>query len=283
MKKRWILGVAVIATLVVMGTVGAIAFAGVNSAKHHSSASQASSVSHTTKTASTFCFYIDHTNGGDSHGDLSALPKYGNETCIQGAKGPKGAKGSTGATGAPGVQGPKGVTGSQGPPGPQGDPGKSVMLTWNTTIAEAEAPPPPSSSPASSTIHAAGPNTVTLATVGPFTVIGYCGFIGGTTAGTEITTSQTNSFLQWDDEQYNGDFNNDGPYDVSQEAFTSDPSSPDWIGPSAEDSPNEFAAQSADGQTTITGFPSVGVFVEGPQGPACSFSGYLVEDVAPSS
>ncbi len=51
----------------------------------------------------------------------------------------------------------------------------------------------------------------------------------------------------------------------------------------AEDEPNTFAAQSADGTTSITGFPNEGVFVEGSSGPACSFSGYLVENVAPSS
>jgi hypothetical protein len=282
MQRRWILGAAVLATVTVMGTVGAIAFAGVSNAKHTGAShsirvTSKSSASRAAKTASTFCFYVDRTNGGDSHGDLSAVPKYGNKTCIQGKKGPKGAKGTTGD---PGEQGPKGPTGSQGPPGAKGNPGTSVLVTWNTTIAEAEVPPPPSGdSPANSKIHAAGPNTVTLATVGPFTVIGYCGVIGGTTAGTEITTSQTNSFLQWDDEEFDGTFDNDGPYDVSLEAFTDDPSAPDWIGPSADDQPNEFAAQSADGNTTITGFPSQGVFVEGSEGPACSFSGYLVKDV----
>lgn len=273
MKRRWILGGAAIATVAVMGTVGAIAFAGVNGAKHHSSALHTSRVSHTTKTASTFCFFVDRSNGGDSHGDLSALSKYGNKTCIQGKKGPQG------ATGLAGQDGPKGVTGSQGPPGAAGKPGTSVLVTWNTTIAEAE--PVTTDTHPGTKVQAVEPNTVTLATVGPFTVIGYCGVEEGTTAGTELTTSQTNSFLQWDDEQYDGVFNNDGPYDVSLEAFTQNPADPDWVGPSGEAQANEFAAQSADGQTTITGFPSQGVFVEGPDGPACSFSGYLVKDVAP--
>jgi hypothetical protein len=38
-----------------------------------------------------------------------------------------------------------------------------------------------------------------------------------------------------------------------------------------------------DGKTAITGFPNYGVFVQGSSGPACSFSGYLVEDAPPSS
>jgi hypothetical protein len=52
-----------------------------------------------------------------------------------------------------------------------------------------------------------------------------------------------------DDEQYNGIFNNDGSYQVSQDANGS-PGNPDWIGPSAGDQANEFAAISADGKTS---------------------------------
>jgi hypothetical protein len=92
-------------------------------------------------------------------------------------------------------------------------------------------------------------------------------------------TSQDGSSLQWDDEEWAGTFNNDGAYEASDDANGS-PGNPDWQGPSGGDQPNEFAAISADGNTSITGFPSQGVYVQGPEGPACSFSGYLVNDVA---
>lgn len=113
---------------------------------------------------------------------------------------------------------------------------------------------------------------VTLATIGPLTVIGFCGSDG-----------IGDVFAETDDEQFNGDFSNDGLYEASDDAQSDDPSNPQWIGPSAFDSANEFAAQSADGSTSITGFPNEGVYVEGATGPTCSFSGYLTENVAPSS
>jgi hypothetical protein len=59
---------------------------------------------------------------------------------------------------------------------------------------------------------------VTLATVGPFTVVGFCGSGEGDFAETDFMMTQDGSFLQWDDEQFNGDFNNDGLYQVSQDA-----------------------------------------------------------------
>jgi hypothetical protein len=162
------------------------------------------------------------------------------------------------------------------------------MVTWNTTVDEPVEVGGLSQKPA----HAVRPETttdapgeVTLATIGPLTVIGFCGEEGegDVFAETDITTSQNGSFLQWDDEQFNGSFDNDGLYEVSQDAFSNDPADPEWIGPSADDQANEFAAQSADASTSITGFPNEGVYVEGSGGPTCSFSGYLVENVAPSS
>lgn len=267
MRRRWILVATAVAALSVLGTFGAIAFGGVSKAGH------ANRVSHSTKTVTVFCIYVDHTGRGDSNGDLSALKKYGHKICIAGKKGARGGRGATGAAGTQGpkgdtgTQGPKGDTGAQGPKGATGAagaPGSSGMVTWNATVA---------------TGGIDDPNTVTLATVGPFTLIGECFGGEGTSAETDLTTSQDGSFLQWDDEQWDGNFNNDGPYFVSQDA-NGDPGGPDWIGPTADDSPNEFAAQSADGSTTISGSPNEGVYVQGPDGPACSFSGYLVKDVA---
>jgi hypothetical protein len=288
MRRRWILGAAAITTLVVMGTVGAIAFAGVSKANHSGSSRKVIRIKRTTtKTTSSFCVYVDRTDSGDSFGDLSVLPKYGNKTCIKGKTGAKGAKGATGATGAAGEQGPKGDTGSQGPQGPPGANGPGNMVTWNTTVAEPA--PIETSSVSGKSPHVIrtnstsdAPGEVTLATIGPLTVIGFCGSGEGDFAETDITTSQDGSFLQWDDEQFNGDFDNDGLYEVSLDA-NGDSEDPAWIGPSADDNANTFAAQSADGSTSITGFPNEGVFVEGSNGPTCSFSGYLVENVAPSS
>ena len=181
----------------------------------------------------------------------------------KGAKGPKGATGATGAPGAAGAKGATGATGPQGPAGPAGGPGTAApsnIVTWNTTIA---------------TGGIDGPNTATLATVGPFTVIGSCASGEGTGAETDLTTSQDGSSLVWYDSNYPGNFNNDGPYTVSDSA-SGVPGSPGYWGPDY----GPFSATSADGTTAITGSATNGVYVQGADGPACSFSGYLVKDVA---
>lgn len=64
----------------------------------------------TAKQTSRFCVYIDKTDRGNSHLDISANPKYGHKTCIVGKQGAKGAKGATGPPG------PKGDTGAPGTP-----------------------------------------------------------------------------------------------------------------------------------------------------------------------
>ena len=162
MRGRWILAATAVAALSVMGTVGAMALAGVS---HHTTI--------VTKTVTKYCVYVDRKDGGDSYGDLSAIPKYGHKLCIVGKR---GSKGSTGAPGPKGDTGAKGDTGDQGPPGPPG----AGTVTWNKTIATAGA-------------DFANANTVTLATVGPFTVTGYCylfnGDAGQYIAETYVTTS----------------------------------------------------------------------------------------------
>ena len=47
------------------------------------------------KQTSRFCVYIDKTDRGNSHLDITADPKYGHKTCIVGKQGAKGAKGAT--------------------------------------------------------------------------------------------------------------------------------------------------------------------------------------------
>ncbi len=195
MKRRWILGGAALATVAVMGTVGAIAYAGVSGAKHHSSASHTSRVSHTSNTASSFCFYVDRSNGGDSHGDLSVVPKYGNKTCVKGNEGPKGA---TGATGATGQQGPKGVTGLQWTARSGRKAGHERARDPETRRSSRSRAGGHVDAPGAKA-QAVGPNTVTLATRRAL-------LRSSATAvwkreprlGPNSTTSQTNSFLQWD-------------------------------------------------------------------------------------
>lgn len=43
-----------------------------------------------TKTVTRFCVYVDHTNAGDSYGDVTVLPKYKNRVCIVGKRGRAG-------------------------------------------------------------------------------------------------------------------------------------------------------------------------------------------------
>ena len=68
----------------------------------------------TAKQTSRFCVYVDHTDRGASHLDVSTNSKYGHKTCIVGKQGAKGAKGATGAAGAPGAKGDTGAKGDSG-------------------------------------------------------------------------------------------------------------------------------------------------------------------------
>ena len=86
------------------------------------------------KQTSRFCVYIDKTDRGNSHLDISADPKYGHKTCIVGKQGAKGAKGATGAPGANGAAGPPGPKGATGPPGPKGDPGTPGLSVPNVVV-----------------------------------------------------------------------------------------------------------------------------------------------------
>ena len=72
------------------------------------------------KQTSRFCVYVDHTDRGASHLDLSTNSKYGHKTCIIGKQGAKGAKGDTGAAGAPGAKGDPGAPGAKGDTGASG-------------------------------------------------------------------------------------------------------------------------------------------------------------------
>jgi hypothetical protein len=174
---------------------------------------------------------------------------------LHGQRGPRGATGATGAAG---------VTGATGAQGPQGPAGPSNTLTWKATVATAGA-------------SFAAANTVTLATVTPFTIKGYCYLSSGTTyAETYITTATNGSSLNDYDasDYYSYNFNaSTGPVMVGYSTSDGGTHSPDFYGPND----GSFAAQNPTGTTVIDGFPNEGTYVQGGSGPACSFSGYLVK------
>ena len=187
-----------------------------------------------TKTVTKFCVYVDRRNGGASYGDISVVPKYKNKVCIAGKRGPAG---------------------------------DTHVITWNKTIATAPAPP---SAPQRSGGFSG--NTVVLATVGPFTVKGYCAAPEGVEAYTNVASAQDGSSLAWDDSMYAGNFNSGNEHGVSNFAFGG-PQSPSLT---TEYQNGEFVASTNDQATAFTGFASNGVYIQGSEGPACSFIGYLV-------
>jgi hypothetical protein len=119
---------------------------------------------------------------------------------------------------------------------------------------------------------------VTLATVSPFTITGYCYMSSGTTyAETYITTATDGSSLNDYDasDYYSFNFNAaTGPVEVGYSTDDSGTKAPDFYGPND----GSFAAESPTGATVLSGFPSEGTYVQGSGGPACSFSGFLVQD-----
>ena len=142
--------------------------------------------------------------------------------------------------------------------------GPSNTMTWKATVATAGA-------------SFAAANTVTLATVTPFAVKGYCYLQAGTTyAETYVTTATDGSSLNDYDasDYYSYNFNAaTGPVEVGYSTNDSGTKTPDFYGPND----GSFAAMSPTGATVIDGFPNEGTYVQGGSGPACSFSGYLVK------
>lgn len=137
------------------------------------------------------------------------------------------------------------------------------MMTWNTTVA--------TPGPDFGTAH-----TALLATVGVFKLWGYCYLDTGTTyAETYITTAQDGASLN-DYESgsiYQENFNtSSGPVFIGESAGDGGTHSTNFWGPYD----GETAAASLDGKTVIDAFENVGTYLQGSSGPACSFSGYLV-------
>jgi len=230
MRGKWALAAAAVLALVVVGGVGGLtmrAFAGTAHMKV------------VTKTVTKLCVYVDKTDGGDSYGDLSVVPKYNHKICIAGKQGPAG---------------------------------DSSVITWNKTVQDVTSPP-------TAKRKAGGGLPVgatDLATVGPFTVIGVCtGSDGVANAVTDIVSAQNGSSMTWGSTTYNlgnfasGDFNQ-----ASVPASSNDPADPVFAG---EGSAGEFSVSTGDGTTAFTGSANNGAYLTGTEGgPACSFSGYLV-------
>jgi hypothetical protein len=193
-------------------------------------------VAHSTKkpkTVTRFCVYVDGTNHGDSYGDLSTRAKYGHKTCIVGKRGPAG---------------------------------DTSVVTWNKTEATA-------ATPVAGRKGIGGPTgAIDLATVGPFTVVGYCPAVEGVEAVTWVTSAQDGSSFVWNDDYYPGNFDNGDEHQASNPAYGA-PEDPDFVN---EYDSGDFSVSTADQKTAFTGFANNGVYIDGPDGPACSFTGYLV-------
>jgi hypothetical protein len=151
--------------------------------------------------------------------------------------------------------------------GKRGPAGNTSVVTWNKTVASAPAPP-------AAKRRAGGftGNTVVLAKVGPFTVKGYCAL--GVNAFTNVASAQNGSSLAWATSTYAGDFNSGNEVRVSNTA-TGSSGAPAFV---TEYQNGEFSVSTSDQKTAFTGFAANGVYIQGPTGPACSFTGYLVRE-----
>jgi hypothetical protein len=159
--------------------------------------------------------------------------------------------------------------------GKRGAAGDSSVITWNKTVAEA--PAPPSARHVKSGFSG---NTVDLAKVGPFTVRGYCASSEGVEAYTNVLSAQDGSSFAWDDNEQAGSFNN-GDNERASNYAEGSAQDPSFV---TEYENGEFAVSTNDQKTAFTGFSSNGVYIQGADGPACSFTGYLVvEKLNPSS
>ncbi len=194
-----------------------------------------------TTTVTRLCVYVDRTDGGDSYGDLSTQSKYGHKTCIVGKRGPAG---------------------------------NNSVITWNKSLLTAGSPPPQTARHKTGGVPA-GPTTVDLATVGPFTVQGECWASDGVTnAVTNIVSSQDGSSLFWFNTADSGSFGTaSGPVPVSNAAVNDDPADPTFMG---EGTSGDFAVSTADQATAFTGTANNGSYLNGSDSAPCSFTGHLV-------
>ena len=151
------------------------------------------------------------------------------------------------------------ITGKRGPAG------DSSVITWNRTVA--------TPSQIGAKRYGVAAHFVDLATVGPFTVRGYCSAPStNVLATTDVRSAQDGSSLAWDDSSYPGSFNNGDDRQASNVA-NGTTQSPSFV---TEYTNGEFSVSTSDQKTAFTGFATNGVYIQGPEGPACSFIGHLV-------
>ena len=184
-----------------------------------------------------------------------------------GKEGSEGREGREGKRGVKGEEGPQGKEGPEGPQGPEGPEGgvsgePAALLHWRKTINTAGA-------------SEAGANTVVLAEAVPFTVTGHCYENGEqTVAQTYISSSQSSSYLRiYEEPEYQplGAARALIPEDAK--GLTTGHETDFEGGPEGS-----FSTMSHDGKAALDGAADEGVWLKGPTGPACSFSGYLVRD-----
>jgi hypothetical protein len=210
------------------------------------------------------------------------LPGPAGATGTPGLKGIRGTEGLTGAPGAPGepgIQGEKGERGEIGPSGGEkgedgekgergekGEQGNAggPAAHWRKTIAKAGK-------------TKATTATVTLETVGPFTISGHCyEEEGSTIAATYISTSEAGSFAAESEE------GEEVPLKVGEQALIStepaegetEETEAKFKGPYG----GLFAAESKGGTFALDGAANEGVFLGGTAEPACYFSGFVVSE-----
>lgn len=161
MRGKWVLGAAAILALVVVGGIGGLTMRAFAGTSHYTAK---------TTTVTKWCLYVDRTDGGDSYGDVSVVPKYGHKTCIVGKRGPAG---------------------------------NSSVVSWNKTVQTPAAPLGAKRKGTGSTAY------IVLAKVGPFAIRGYCtGADGSATAETDVFSGQDGSSFSWNGSSLAGSFGN---------------------------------------------------------------------------
>ena len=143
--------------------------------------------------------------------------------------------------------------------------GLAGLTRWRTSIATPGA-------------SSASPNTVTLATAGPFTVLGECYISGSNTdAGTYIQTSQDGSYAQgYSGNDYVPLNVSDGAVQISEDIASGTTATHTAAFKGPDD--GSWVATSPDGSLSLDGFGTQGVYLQGAGGPACSFSGFLLTE-----
>ena len=153
--------------------------------------------------------------------------------------------------------------------GKRGPAGDTSVVTWNTSVN-------PNVTPTAKRKVGGGPQPpdVVLATVGPFEVVGYCDTGDGTQARTYVMSTQNGSSFAWNDNYITGNFNAGADVQASNTANGSS-QNPDFQN---EYDSGDFSVTTGDQSTAFTGFANNGVYIDGPSGPPCSYTGYLVKE-----